>query len=99
MDYRDLVLSDKEGIEKVRKKRKKPTMEMDKIAAAIVALSDSQQSMMEFQQQFMEQQQRQAQYEPNRERPMERKPQVISWMPLRPLCNHRRLRKTNGDFN
>ena len=57
MDYRDLVLSDREGIEKVRKKRKKPTMEMDKIAAAIVALSDSQQSMMEFQQQFMEQQQ------------------------------------------
>ena len=50
---------------------------MDKIVAAIVALSDSQQCMMEFQQQFMEQQW-QAQYEPNRERPMERKPQVTT---------------------
>ena len=38
MDYRDLALSDGEGIEKVWKKRKKPTMEMDKIIAAIVAL-------------------------------------------------------------
>ena len=54
VDYKDLALSDREGIEKVQKKRKKPTMEMDKIAAAIVALSDSQQYMMEFQQQFME---------------------------------------------
>ena len=76
VDYRDLALSDEEGIEKVWKKRKKPTVEMDKIVAAIVALSDSQQHMMEFQQQFMEQ--RQAQYEPNRERPMERKPQVTT---------------------
>ena len=51
---------------------------MDKTAAAIVVLSDSQQHMMEFQQQFMEQ--RQAQYEPNRERPMERKLQVTALM-------------------
>ena len=46
VDYSDLALSDREGIEKVQKKRKKPTMEMDKIPAAIVALSDSQQCMM-----------------------------------------------------
>ena len=75
VDY--LALSDGEGIEKVQKKWKKPTMEMDKIATAIVALSDSQQRMMEFQHQFMEQQW-QAQYEPNRERLMERKPQVTT---------------------
>ena len=75
VDYRDLALSDGEGIEEVWKKKKKPTMEMDNITAAIVALSDSQQRMMQFQQQFMEQQ-RQAQYKPNRERPMKRKPQM-----------------------
>ena len=48
-------------------------MEMNMFAAAIVALSDSQQHMMEFQQQFMEQQ-RQSQYELNKERSMEMKP-------------------------
>ena len=41
VDYRDLALSDGEGIKKVQKKRKKPSMEMDNIAAVIIALSDS----------------------------------------------------------
>ena len=52
---------------------------MDKIAAAIVVLSDSQQCMMGFQQQFMEQQW-QAQFDPNRERSMERKLQLTTLM-------------------
>ena len=75
VDYRDLALSHKEGIEEVWKKRKKPTMEMDKIAATIVALSYSQQRMIQFEQQFMEQKQH-VQYKPNKEWWMERKLQV-----------------------
>ena len=48
VDYRDLALSHREGIEEVQKK--KPTLEMDNIAAAIVALSDSHQRMIQFKQ-------------------------------------------------